>query len=85
MKLRAVFNDLMKQYHRQGVLLGQTTASSPEEYFGFDPGQVTGIHFHKRGVGEGVWFRLHCGRVIDEVAKACRCASEPSLYDPGAH
>ena len=82
MKLRAVFNDLMKQYHRQGVLLGQTTASSPQEYFGFDPSQVMAIDFHKRGVGEGVWFRLQCGRVVDEVARACR--RDPEIYDHGA-
>ncbi len=37
MKLRAVFNDLMKQHHRQGVLLGQTTATCHEEYFGSRP------------------------------------------------
>jgi hypothetical protein len=79
MKLRAV----MKQYHRQGVLLGQTKASSAEEYFGFEAAHVRTIHFHKQGVGDGVWFRLNCGRVVDEVARAC--AGEPSLYDRGAH
>lgn len=83
MKLSAVFNDLMRKYHRQGILLGQTTAASPEEYFGFEPGHVKTIHFHKSGVGDGIWFRLHCGRVVNEVAMACR--GEPSLYDRGAH
>ena len=83
MKLSAVFNDLMKKHHRQGVLLGQTTVTCHEEYFGFAPGQVKAIHFHKEGVGAGIWFRLHCGRVVDEAARGC--PGEPSLYDLGAH
>lgn len=79
MKLRCVFNDLMRKHHRQGVLLGQTTAATAEEYFGFRAGAVKTVHFHKQGVGAGLWFRLQCGRVVDEVAKpTCR---EPTLYD----
>jgi len=78
-KMRAVFNDLMKKHHRQGVLLGQTTAGTPEDYFGFHHSQVERVHFHKAGKGEGLWFRLRCGRVVDEVAMAtCR---DPDLYD----
>ena len=77
--LRAVFNDLMRKHHRQSVLLGQTTASTPEDYFGFHHNQVEMVHFHKAGVGSGSWFRLHCGRVVDEVAMpTCR---DPDLYD----
>jgi hypothetical protein len=77
--LHAVFSDLMRKHHRQSVLLGQTTASTPEEYFGFDYSQVEDVHFHKSGVGLGLWFRLQCGRVVDEAAMpACR---DPRLYD----
>jgi hypothetical protein len=80
--LRGVFNDLMRKHHRQGVLLGQTTASTPEDYFGFKHCQVADVHFHKSGVGTGLWFRLQCGRVVDEVAKpACH---DPDLYDMAA-
>ena len=80
--LRAVFNDLMRQHHRQGVLLAQTMASTPEDYFGFHHSQVERVHFHKAGVGGGLWFRLRCGRVVDEVAMAtCR---DPDLYDRAA-
>ena len=79
MKLRCVFNNLMLKHHRQGVMLGGTTAASPEEYFGFRARDVAGIHFHKQGVGKGTWFRLRCGRVVDEVAMPCR--GEPGLYD----
>ena len=73
------FSRLMAKHHRQGVLLGYTAASTPEEYFGFRDDQVEIVHFHKAGVGSGVWFRLNCGRVVDEVAiPACR---DPGLYD----
>jgi hypothetical protein len=76
---RECFNDLMRKHHRQGVLLGETTAATPEDYFGFSHNQVTGVHIHKVGVGAGLWFRLRCGRVIDEVAMPT--CSDPSLYD----
>lgn len=77
--LRGVFNDLMRKHHRQGMLLGQTTVSTAEEYFGFHHSQVEQVHFHKAGHGQGLWFRLHCGRVVDEVAvPTCR---DPDLYD----
>ena len=83
MKLNAVFNDLMRKHHRQSVLLGGTKASSPEEFFGFHHRQVQTVHFHKQGVGRGIWFRLRCGRVVDEVARACR--RNPDLYEEAAN
>ena len=63
-KLNVVFNELMRMNHRQSVLLGGTTAASPEEFFGFHHRQVKAVHFHKQGVGRGIWFRLRCGRVL---------------------
>ena len=83
MKLNVVFNELMRMNHRQSVLLGGTTASSPEEFFGFHHRQVQTVHFNKQGVGRGIWFRLRCGRVVDEVARACR--RNPELYDEAAN
>ena len=82
MKLAKVFNDLMRQHHRQAVLLGGTAASTPEEFFGFHHRQVKTVHFHKHGVGEGIWFRLSCGRVVDDIARPC--PRDPDLYDYGA-
>jgi hypothetical protein len=82
MKLRCVFNDLMRKHHRQGVLLGQTTAATAETYFGFHAGEVERVHLHKQGIGKGVWFRLRCGRVIDETARPCR--ADALLYDHAA-
>ena len=82
MKLSKVFNDLMRKHHRQAVLLGSATASTPEEFFGFHHKQVKTVHFHMQGTGEGIWFRLCCGSVVDEVARPCR--RDPGLYDYGA-
>ena len=79
MKLRCVFNELMRKHHRQGVLLGHTTAASAEEYFGFRSKDVKAIHSHKLGSGKGLWFRLQCGRVVDEVAMPT--CGNPNLYD----
>lgn len=47
--------------------------------FGFSPSDVAGLHTHKQGHGDGLWFRLHDGRVIS----ADREASDPDLrlYD----
>ena len=82
MKLSVVFNELMRKHHRQSVLLGGTTAATPEDFFGFHHREVKTVHLHKQGTGAGVWFRLRCGRVVDEVARAaCR---NPDLYDFGA-
>jgi hypothetical protein len=70
MKLSATFNEL----------LGNTAASNPEDFFGFNHRQIEAVHFHKQGVGAGIWFR--CGRVIDEIAApTCR---DPGLYDYAA-
>lgn len=78
MELRYVFKE-MRKHHRQGVMLGQTTASTAEEYFGFRAKDVRAIHFHKLGIGKGQWFRLQCGRVVNEVAMPV--CSNPDLYD----
>lgn len=69
MKLRCIFAERMRKTHRQAVLLGETVASSPEEFFGFHHEQVESIHVHLLGVGRGTWFRLNCGLVVDEVAR----------------
>jgi hypothetical protein len=83
MKLRTVFNELMKRHYRQAVLLGGSTAASAEEFFGFHHKQVKAVHTHMQGAGKGVWFRLRCGRVIDEVARPC--PGDPGLYDLAAN
>ena len=44
---------------------------------------VETIHFHKQGTGEGAWFRLKDGRVIDKFARAAE--SDPAFYDATTH
>lgn len=90
MKLTAIFNELMRKHHRQAVLLGSAISPTAEEFFGFHHWHVSTVHFHKQGVGEGSmtlgrrhrWFRLRCGRVVDDVARPC--PRDPGLYDYGA-
>ena len=60
-----IYSDLMDMYFRRWRVLGFTQAGSAEEYFGFHYNYVAAVHFHKRGEGKGVWFRLHDGRVFD--------------------
>jgi hypothetical protein len=71
--MRGAFNDLMRKHHRQGVLLGETTASTPEDYFGFSHNQVTGVHFHKAGVSAG--YGSACAAVVSWTKWRCRPAA----------
>jgi len=50
-----------------------------EDVFGFSADDIDGIHTHKTGVGDGVWFRLKDGRVIS--AHAEESEANPALYD----
>ena len=50
-----------------------------EDVFGFSAGDIDGIHTHKTGVGDGVWFRLKDGRVISALAE--ESDADPALYD----
>jgi hypothetical protein len=50
-----------------------------ESVFGFHPTEVQGIHTHKIGVGDGVWFRLKDGRVISGLRG--ESDQNPVLYD----
>jgi hypothetical protein len=64
-------------------------AQTPEAFFGFRSDEVAEVHFRKRGVGRGCWYRLRDGRVIDALGRpsqpthACystgkRCAAPES-------
>lgn len=54
-----------------------------EDVFGFSHQDIAEIHSHKIGVGDGVWFRLHDGRVFSAYAEQ----SDPDrgLYDTVAN
>ena len=63
--------------------VGLTDADTKEEFYGFRSSDVAMLHYSKVGWRRpGVWFRLKCGRVVDEVARACR--RDPEIYDHGA-
>lgn len=51
----------------------------PEQLFPFHVHEILGIHTHKIGVGDGVFFRLKDGRVFDRYGEE----QEPdqTLYD----
>jgi hypothetical protein len=48
---------------------GKTRASTPETFYGFQAADVLEMYFHKRGSGEGLWYRLRDGRIIDALGK----------------
>jgi len=54
-----------------------------EDVFGFTAEDVSELHTHKIGHGDGVWFRLLDGRVISAFAE--ESAPERHLYDTVAN
>jgi hypothetical protein len=71
---------LMQKYWRWGVKMGRTTLETPvEKYFGFNAFDVDRMYHHKVGDGQGIWFRLLDGRVIDW--QGVSSDPDPSLYD----
>ena len=48
---------------------GETSARTPEEFYGFRAEDVAEIHYRKRGQGRGFWYRLNDGRVVDAAGK----------------
>jgi len=81
--LHAFARDTMRAHLQELRVTGKTKAEQPEEFYGFHPEDVAEMHFHKHGVGRGVWYRLKDGRVIDAIGKA----SEPDRiwYVSAAH
>lgn len=54
-----------------------------EAVFGFAPADVLGVHTHKTGAGDGLWFRLKDGRVISALRE--ESDPDPALYDTVAN
>ena len=50
-----------------------------ELFWPFDVQQVEGMHSHKIGYGDGVWFRLKDGRVFNRFGE--ETDPDPALYD----
>jgi hypothetical protein len=75
----SVYRECMWKHWRRAVKFGNTKTATPEAYFGFSAFDVAELHFQMVGQGDGLWFRLKDGRVIDRHGKPC--ASDASLYD----
>lgn len=75
----SVYREVMWKRWWRAMKLGDTKAATPEAYYGFSAFDVAELHFHMVGQGEGLWFRLKDGRVIDWHGNPC--ASDTSLYD----
>jgi len=43
-----------------------------DRLYGFKAEDVIDIHFHKRGFGSGIWYRLRSGRVVDAQGRRSR-------------
>ena len=54
-------------------------AAYMRQLFGFLPQDVEGIHTHKEGEGEGLWFRLKDGRVFSKYGQPS--SADHALYD----
>ena len=54
----------------------------PSAYYDFAPADVAAIYTRKRDAGNGLWFRLHDGRVFDKTGEPAE--SDPALYDAAA-
>jgi hypothetical protein len=79
----SLYRGFMVKYFQWAWRRDKTAAHSPEEYFGFSPDDVQSIHFHLQGTGDGAWFRLKDGRVIDKFAQPA--VSDPAYYDATTH
>ena len=85
--LAKIIINQIRTLHEEGFLddvepnegLGYTC----EIVFGFSPSEIEGIHTHKIGVGDGVWFRLKDGRVIGGDRE--ESDPDPALYDTVAN
>lgn len=77
------YGDVMEKHFRIRKGLGLTQALNKEEFYGFDYNDVALVHFHKQGIGAGVFFRLRDGRVIDVGARAHD--PNPFWYDQTTH
>jgi hypothetical protein len=82
-ELHRIARETMRGHVDELRTKGKTQAREPEEFYGFRAEDVSEMHFHKHGIGRGVWYRIKDGRVIDAVGKP----SEPDRiwYVSSAH
>lgn len=58
-------NTLNELYEDGEILPNADNNLMWEDHFPFETTEVLGVHTHKVGVGDGVWFRLSDGRVFN--------------------
>jgi hypothetical protein len=73
-KIRWMAHASMRAYFVVLKTNGKTRASTPETFYGFQAADVLEMYFHKRGSGNGLWYRLKDGRIIDALGKPSRRA-----------
>jgi hypothetical protein len=74
--MRRALRDLCRE---NGVEFDPGDGSDLSAYFPFAPADVAAIHTSKHGAGNGLWFRLHDGRVFDKGGLPAD--DDPALYD----
>ncbi len=83
MQLAQIINNKIRDLYEDGELSDieqdEAFGYTCEAVFGFSPNEVEGIHTHKTGIGDGVWFRLKDGRVISGFRE--ESDPNPNLYD----
>lgn len=83
MELAQIINNQIRTLAEEGALdhlmPDPDRGYTCQAVFGFNPWDVDGIHTHKQGHGDGLWFRLRDGQVVDACGEASE--SDPALYD----
>ncbi|MEZ0262818.1 MAG: hypothetical protein ACAH80_17565 [Alphaproteobacteria bacterium] len=76
-KIHAIATEAMTAFY---ILYCRRKAKSMRQFYGFLPQDVVDLHFHKKGYGDGLWFRVCDGRVFDHRGKTSENSFE--MYSP---
>lgn len=68
-RLLKMAENAMRAHHVVLRTNGRTGTPTPETFYGFRAKDVVEIYSQKSGVGDGLWYRLKDGRVIDAFGK----------------
>ena len=78
----SVYKAMMQRYWSGAVKRGSISAdSTPEQFFGFRAIDVAEVHHYMVKDGQGTWFRLDDGRVINMWGEQ-EGETDRFLYDP---
>jgi hypothetical protein len=82
-EIRDIAQEAMRRQFEHLRKRGKAQASTPEEFYGFGPGDVIAVYAHKHGEGNGMWLRLKDGRVVDYLGKPSQPGAE--WYETPTH